>query len=237
MWYGKHQGVDFAAQQDTVLSAFDEGEVTDANFYAWGGEVDVQMANGLTQRYLHMDSLGVHKGQHIGKGDYIGLTGGGTPHSGFGYWSRGSHLHTQFDEGNINQGIDPWSIWALMGTTNISQYLGGTLSTAQKGTGGAANPTFLATGGIAMRATRAVVAEGNQPEAIIPLSQLSTVAASVMNMKPASVNNQRNLTLSIGNVNVTVEAKDGKIVDTDKAYATVIDLLSAALTQVAQKES
>lgn len=169
MWYGKHQGVDFQASQGTPISEFMGGKVTGTGFYPWGGEVDVQSIGGLTERYLHLSLIGVQRGQTLQSGQRLGLTGGGTPASGYGYWSHGAHSHVQIDGGDINHGIDPWPIWALGGATNITGFYGNASQLGQ-------TPSkFLAEGGVAIHRTSAVIGEGNEPEAVLPLSRLAAL--------------------------------------------------------------
>lgn len=201
MWYGElHQGVDFAAAQGSQLSEFIGGQVKATGFFPWGGEIDVEIPGGLTERYLHLSQIGVSAGQKVKQGQHIGLTGGGTPASGLGYWSSGSHLHAQIDEGDINAGIDPWPVWAAFGDRDIIPYIGGVLAQAnlnglsnsntvnsglQRGKGsqhgdiGGAGGGFLAgmaDGGIAMSPIITPLAE-KEPETVIPLSKLGQVLA------------------------------------------------------------
>ena len=166
MNYGIHQGVDFAASQGTPLKEYVGGRVTNQGWYPWGGEVDVAVPGGLTERYLHLSAINVKTGQTLKRGQLIGLTGGGTPASGLGYWSSGAHSHVQFDKGNINAGLDPWPIWSGFGDKNISQYYG----TVGKS---------LAQGGVALSPTSAWLADGGVPEAIVPLNKLSSVLQSL----------------------------------------------------------
>ena len=115
LWYGVHQGLDFAFGQGTPVPAVLGGTVTDASFKPWGGEIDLRTPLGLIERYLHLSELFVRIGQKIARGAVIGLSGGGTPQSGLGYWSSGAHLHLQYDAGNINAGINPFLVWSAAG--------------------------------------------------------------------------------------------------------------------------
>jgi len=163
MWYGKHQGVDFQAAQGSSLREFVGGTVSSTGWYPWGGEIDVSVPGGLTERYLHLSGIGVKKGQHLERGQPIGATGGGTPQSGLGYWSSGSHLHAQYDHGDYQGGISPWGVWRAFGDMNLSQYIGGSSAVG----------SFFR-GGVATKPQFAHIAEV-EPEAIIPLSKLSDV--------------------------------------------------------------
>jgi tape measure domain-containing protein len=119
VWYnasGLHQGMDFQFPQGSPLREVLGGRVLPATGWKpWGGEVDVQLVNGLWERYLHLSAIFARAGQIVKRGDLIGLTGGGTPASGLGFWSTGSHLHYQVDPGNYGLGIDPLRVWAAFG--------------------------------------------------------------------------------------------------------------------------
>jgi tape measure domain-containing protein len=119
VWYnasGLHQGYDLQFPQGSPLREVLGGRVLPATGWKpWGGEIDVQLVNGLWERYLHLSAIFAKAGQVVRRGDLIGLTGGGTPASGFGYWSTGAHLHIQYDPGNYGMGIDPLRVWAAFG--------------------------------------------------------------------------------------------------------------------------
>jgi SLT domain-containing protein/murein DD-endopeptidase MepM/ murein hydrolase activator NlpD len=143
MNYGKHQGVDFAAAQGTPLAEFVGGKVVGASMgHPWGGEVDVAIPGGYTERYLHLSQISVASGKTLKQGDPIGLTGGGTKQSGLGYWSSGPHLHTQLDKGNISMGTDPWPVWHNLKEKNLAQYIGATASTTKGSTNIPGTPTI-----------------------------------------------------------------------------------------------
>ena len=210
MWYGLHQGVDLAANQGSPLGEFIGGEVKATGFFPWGGEVDVAIPGGTIERYLHLSQIGVQPGQIVKRGDRIGLTGGGTAASGFGYWSHGSHLHTQYDYGNINAGIDPWVIWAMAGEKNLGEFIGSSalninstglaLGTpgqrlANKNAGGG-GLYHLYGGGIAMQPITSRLADGGEPEAVIPLSKLQSVLTG--NVSGASTSGSGTVSLTSG---------------------------------------
>lgn len=118
MWYGRHQGADYAFPQGTPLHEVAGGMVLPhTGWYDWGGEVDVMLAAlpGLWERYLHLSQIFVKAGQFVKRGDLIGLTGGGTPASGLGYWSHGAHLHIQYDRGSYQSSYDPLAVWSALG--------------------------------------------------------------------------------------------------------------------------
>lgn len=84
-----HQGLDIPMPVGTPIYAAASGVVTqlattdssDAGIYA-----GIRHLGGLTSRYLHLSSVSVERGQHVGKGDPIGLSG----NTGL---SQGPHLH------------------------------------------------------------------------------------------------------------------------------------------------
>jgi tape measure domain-containing protein len=112
LWYGLHQGIDFAFGQGSPLRELIGGRVLGhTGWYPWGGELDVQLMNGLWERYLHLSAIFAHAGDIIKRGQLVGLTGGGTPASGLGYWSGGSHLHVQYDTGGYQASVFPPNVW------------------------------------------------------------------------------------------------------------------------------
>lgn len=258
MHYGQHQGVDFAAGQGTPLSEFVGGEVRATGVFPWGGEVDVLVPGGLTERYLHLSAISVTPGQRVKKGDHIGRTGGGTPASGLGYWSSGSHLHTQFDYGDINNGIDPWPVWAAFRDFNIGQFLGDAALSqklSQTGTrpgyqpfvpsgntGGAFMPG-MADGGIAMKPIITPLAE-DKPEVVLPLSRLKEALATVTTPSQSSSSGTyapAGQTVSIQtlvgtmNLQVTMASSTLSEPEKDQLMADTLAVLSVAVQQVLQR--
>lgn len=253
LWYGIHQGVDFAAAQGTPLLSFNDGKVINTGFYPWGGEVDMQIPGGLTERYLHLSQIGVTSGQKIKAGDRLGLTGGGTKQSGLGYWSKGAHSHVQIDQGNINQGINPWVIWAAFGDTNLRDFYIGAQAQAQSspydpynphgyqrsgGKGGAHSLFHLAEGGIAMKPLTARLMDAGEPEAVIPLSKLKSVMASVTSGSPARdrdttstpASKQVTIHTLVGTMQVTIHTQAATMSDQEKddLFTDLLDVLDKA---------
>lgn len=201
MSYGVHQGVDFAANEGTPLREFaPAGTVKNTGFYPWGGEVDVDIGGGLIERYLHLSLIAAAAGQKVKQGDFLGLTGGGTVASGLGKWSSGSHSHIQYDFNNINDGVNPWDVWSMLGDYNLAQYYGfntGKTGGAGGGTGGkfsdfgtgglkrGKNETpdlrhYLAEGGVAMTHMQAIIGEKG-PEAVLPIAKLASLLQTTFN--------------------------------------------------------
>jgi superfamily I DNA/RNA helicase/murein DD-endopeptidase MepM/ murein hydrolase activator NlpD len=262
MWYGPHEGVDFAAAQGSSLSEFIGGRVKSVGFYPWGGEIDVEIPGGYTERYLHLSQIGVAAGQKVKKGQHIGLTGGGTPQSGYGYWSHGSHLHTQIDEGNINAGVDPWPIWAAFGDRDLIPYIGGVVATSglnsftnqssgntglQRGKGnqhgdigGGGFMAGMAAGGIALSPIVTPLAE-KEPEAVVPLSKLSQVMAMVQQQSghaaaSAPVSNGTTVTIQtlVGTMSLNVYTAATTLSDgeKDQLIADAVSVIDTAIQTV-----
>lgn len=251
MWYGQHQGVDFAESQGTPLSEIIGGQVASTGFYPWGGEVDVQIPGGMTERYLHLSQINVTPGQKIKSGQRIGLTGGGTPQSGLGYWSKGAHSHVQFDWGNINQGVNPWVVWEAFGIRDLQNYYGLSRSLqpshgpiGHTAVGGASGLFHLADGGIALRQVTSTLGE-KEPEAVVPLSKLSAVLASYQasgkasptSSTPALVSaggqGQSGVSVNISGLTLNVHLASARMTDAerDDLMAETITVVGTAIRQ------
>lgn len=240
MWYGQHQGIDFNAAEGTPLSEFVGGTVTNTGFFPWGGEVDVAIGGGLTERYLHLSKIDVKNGQGVGRGTHLGLTGGGTAASGLGFWSHGSHSHVQVDRGNMNAGINPWPIWALKGARDISANYGGG---GHGGGAGGAERTHLALGGIVTQRANVQLGELG-PEAVVPLTQLSSVLHSLPLAQQAGASTSTHTTThtgaTIGNLvgalHINV-GSGGKMNETeqDELMSQLMDILTEAAKQISGK--
>lgn len=239
---GTHRGVDFAADQGTPIGEFIGGKVKSTGHYDWGGEVDVTLPDGLTERYIHLSAIGVKPGDKLKKGDFVGLSGGGTPESGLGWYSSGSHLHYQTDFGTYENSVSPWTILSLYGDTNIMNDFNiirsrgaasagagaGKAGGAQDRTdgrmsigGGTATGGYpgirsshqfdagekrmhLYQGGIAMTRMKAEIAE-QEPEAVIPISKLTSVLQSTFNQtNVASTTTNTTATTSSGKAHVAL---------------------------------
>ncbi len=85
-----HWGVDCANSQGTPVYAADGGVVVKASVGTWGGgygnHVIIDHGNGIKTIYGHLYSVGVTEGQHVGRGEGIGLMGTTGR-------STGPHLH------------------------------------------------------------------------------------------------------------------------------------------------
>lgn len=90
-----HKGMDFAANQGVPTYAAADGTVVIANYSDSAGNwVVINHGNGLTTKYMHHSALTVSAGQHVSKGQQIGLVGT----TG---WSTGPHLHFQVEVNGV----------------------------------------------------------------------------------------------------------------------------------------
>lgn len=94
-----HWGIDYDASKDTKIYASAEGTVEEADWNdGYGRYIRINHANGYVTVYAHLDSLKVHKGELVKKGEVIGLVGS----SGM---ATGNHLH--YEIYYLNQHINP----------------------------------------------------------------------------------------------------------------------------------
>jgi hypothetical protein len=254
---GMHEGVDLAVDQGTIIGEFVGGTVVNNGHYPWGWEEDVDIGGGVIERYVHLSQLGASVGQKLKPGDFVGLSGGGTPDSGLGWYSDGPHLHIEYDAGGLYvDPVSPWRVWQSLGDYDISQFIGkanfntgpatsfssSSSNTSRiqningsggggtrRGTGGSTgetqaehqkklraadphNPTgipvhflsqadrkaHLYQGGIAMQRMQAVIAE-HEPEAVIPISKLTSILQSTFNQNRSSSPSQQATSSSSSN--------------------------------------
>lgn len=82
-----HQGIDIGGPYGTAIYAAESGTVTTIGYNAFSGNyITLTHSNGLQTRYVHLQTVGVSRGQSVSRGDYIagmGSTGNST----------GPHLH------------------------------------------------------------------------------------------------------------------------------------------------
>ena len=83
-----HAGLDIANDTGTPILAADEGEVLKAywNEDGYGALIVIGHPSGFETWYGHLSRIGVDRGQHVARGEQIGLMGS------TGY-STGPHLH------------------------------------------------------------------------------------------------------------------------------------------------
>ncbi|GAC1388742.1 MAG: hypothetical protein NVSMB31_03360 [Vulcanimicrobiaceae bacterium] len=86
---GFHQGVDLGANYGETIRAAAAGVVASADYDGgYGNKVDIDHGNGYHTLYAHMSKFTARAGDHVVKGQPIGLVGS----TGF---STGPHLHYQ----------------------------------------------------------------------------------------------------------------------------------------------
>lgn len=82
-----HDGMDFASPTGTPVYATGDAVVTDASWNTgYGNMVELDHGYNYTTRYAHLSKILVGRGQHVSRGDLIGLVGSTGK-------STGSHLH------------------------------------------------------------------------------------------------------------------------------------------------
>ena len=82
-----HQGLDFAVPAGTPVAALNSGRVVLARFMFFEGNcVVIDHGQGLMSLYLHFSQLKVGEGDHVNRGQEIGLSGGTGR-------ATGPHLH------------------------------------------------------------------------------------------------------------------------------------------------
>ena len=82
-----HQGLDYAVPQGTPVAALNSGTVLLARpLYFEGNCVVIDHGQGLLSLYLHFSEFKVHEGEHVDRGQLLGLSGS----SGR---ATGPHLH------------------------------------------------------------------------------------------------------------------------------------------------
>ena len=82
-----HQGLDFAVTVGTPVAALNSGKVVLAQpLYFEGGCVVLDHGQGLLTLYMHLSKIEVKEGEHIDRGQRIGLSGGTGR-------ATGPHLH------------------------------------------------------------------------------------------------------------------------------------------------
>lgn len=88
-----HGGIDIAVPVGTNVSAAAAGTIIESGTLpGYGNVVIIDHGRGTTTRYAHLSKLLAGKGDSVGAGDVIGLSGGARGAPGAGN-SRGPHLH------------------------------------------------------------------------------------------------------------------------------------------------
>jgi hypothetical protein len=96
-----HNGIDFKMETGTKLKAIEDGTIHLKNFgnINAGKTIIIEGDDGKSYIYGHLSHFNVKNGQHVEKGDLIGLSGN-TGHS------TGSHLHFGVKDSS-NHFLDP----------------------------------------------------------------------------------------------------------------------------------
>lgn len=96
-WGSRHTGIDIDGYTGEPVGAAAAGVVVSAGRDGgYGKMVTIRHSNGMVTRYAHLSKIEVSAGQHVDKGDLIGLVGS-TGHS------TGSHLHFEVLNGGSFQ--------------------------------------------------------------------------------------------------------------------------------------
>ena len=100
-----HNGVDIAGVSSKNIFAVQSGTVSTAQ-YGWNGgagnHVKIDHGNGYVSQYMHLSKIMVKEGQHVDKGQLIGIMGC----SGS---CTGTHLHfTIYKNGSL---MDPLKLY------------------------------------------------------------------------------------------------------------------------------
>ncbi|EKF73148.1 metalloendopeptidase-like membrane protein [Alcanivorax hongdengensis A-11-3] len=85
--YAPHNGVDFATPKGTPVISTGDGRVVRTATHRYAGKyIVIEEFGPYSTRYLHLSKILVHRGQHVSRGQVIGLSG----NTGR---STGPHLH------------------------------------------------------------------------------------------------------------------------------------------------
>lgn len=100
-----HAGIDIAVPVGTSVKAAAGGTIIEAGTLpGYGNVVIIDHGGGTITRYAHLSRIDARRGDTVGQGEQIGLSGGarGAPGSGN---SRGPHLHYEVRRGG--RAVDP----------------------------------------------------------------------------------------------------------------------------------
>lgn len=91
-----HKGMDFAAPENTPITALADGTVVETGRGGgWGNYVLIKHKDGSSSRYAHLNSILVSRGQKVKAGTVIGKSGGAKGNPGAGN-STSPHLHFEY---------------------------------------------------------------------------------------------------------------------------------------------
>jgi murein DD-endopeptidase MepM/ murein hydrolase activator NlpD len=131
-WGKTHNGVDLAANAAEVKAPLDGVVVkVAADEYPCGGTIVIKHADGFQTGYCHMQKINVRSGQNVGKGDVIGISGGGAGDPGRGK-SGARHLH--FTLRKDGQLVDPMKYIDKVSVSSSEISLSGATPSQDSGT-------------------------------------------------------------------------------------------------------
>ena len=108
--HASDDGIDIGTGNDVPLTFPAAGQVIDASYHVYGGQVVVHMPNGYDEYFIHLDKIFVHPGDSVSPDEVVGLSGGGVGdnvlHDGVvqpaqsqsWYEGHSSGRHTEFGE-------------------------------------------------------------------------------------------------------------------------------------------
>lgn len=100
--WGQHQGADIAVGTGTPVKATNAGEVAVAQkLWMRGNTVVINHGFGVFSMYNHLSRIDVKQGDHVERGEVIGLVGA----TGF---VTGPHLHWEIRVGPVS--VNPWPV-------------------------------------------------------------------------------------------------------------------------------
>jgi murein DD-endopeptidase MepM/ murein hydrolase activator NlpD len=110
-----HDGIDVGVPSGTPIKSVKAGKIIFAGEQrGYGYSVEVKHDDDTSTFYAHLSSIGVRVGQSVGRGEVVGLSGGGQNDPGRGT-STGPHLHFELRVGGRK--VDPGKDLALSSIT------------------------------------------------------------------------------------------------------------------------
>jgi len=109
-----HSGIDFATPVGTIAQSVSDGVINKISENPMLGEnIRVTASDGKEWVYGHLSQVNVSYGQHVARGDTLGLTGGAIGSPGAGH-TTGPHIHVSMLKDGViadpTSALDP-SLW------------------------------------------------------------------------------------------------------------------------------
>ena len=119
-----HKGLDLGTGSENIPTyAADAGTVIVAGWSDTAGNwVVIDHGNGLVTKYMHHSAIYVEAGQHVEKGQQIGLSGTTGD-------SSGNHLHFQVEENGVAVDPEPY-LWGAEDVQNVESTENAPIQTA-----------------------------------------------------------------------------------------------------------